>query len=55
MNKGQLLFFTIGVTITISTYAFFGQMMEIPGKAFKTGSNMMFPAPEHSKCDCSCN
>jgi len=55
MSKCSLLFFTTGVTITISSFAFFGQMMQIPGKAFQTGSQMMFITPEPTKCDCKCN
>jgi hypothetical protein len=55
MNKCSITAFLVGITITVSSLAFFGQMMEMPGKAFQTGSQMMFAAPEPTKCDCSCN
>jgi cytosine/uracil/thiamine/allantoin permease len=55
MSKCALLYFVIGVTVTTASYAFFGQMMQMPGKAFQTGSQMMFPAQEPNECDCSCN
>jgi cytosine/uracil/thiamine/allantoin permease len=53
MSKCALLYFVIGVTVTTASYAFFGQMMQMPGKAFQTGSQMFMPVQE-SKCDCRC-
>ena len=33
MSKCALLYFVIGVTLTTASYAFFGQMMQMPGKS----------------------
>jgi hypothetical protein len=55
MNKGQLLFFTIGVTITVSAFGFFGQMMQMPNQMFQTGSQMIMPQAQPTKCNCACS
>ena len=54
MSKCSITAFLIGITITVSSLAFFGQMFQMPSKGFQMGSQMMFPTPE-PKCDCKCN
>jgi len=55
MNKCSITAFLIGITITVSSLAFFGQMLQMPSKGFQMGSQMMFPTPEPTKCNCKCN
>ena len=55
MNKCSITAFIIGIFITVSSLAFFGQMMQMPSKGFQMGSQMMFPTPEPTKCNCKCN
>jgi len=54
MNKCSITAFLIGITITVSSLAFFGQMMQMPSKAFQMGSQMVMPQ-QPAKCDCKCN
>jgi hypothetical protein len=58
MSKCALLYFVIGVTLTTASYAFFGQMMQMPGKAFQTGSQMLMPqqnmVQSQQPCTCMC-
>ena len=51
MNKCSITAFIIGITITVSSLAFFGQMFQMPSKAFQMGSQIVMPIP---KCDCVC-
>jgi len=55
MNKCSITAFLIGIFITVSSLAFFGQMFQMPSKAFQMGSQMMFAAPEPAKCNCACS
>ena len=54
MSKCSITAFLIGITITVSSLAFFGQISQMPQQMFKMGSQMMFPTPE-PKCNCKCN
>ena len=54
MNKCSITAFLIGITITVSSLAFFGQMMQMPSKGFQMGSQMVMPVQE-PKCNCKCN
>ena len=54
MNKCSITAFIIGITITVSSLAFFGQMFQMPSKAFQMGSQMVMPVQE-PKCNCKCN
>ena len=56
MNKCSITAFLIGITITVSSLAFFGQMMQMPSKAFQMGSQIMMPQPpQNQPCNCACN
>ena len=49
MNK-CVITFVVGMAVSLATYAFFNQMMQMPQQAFQMGSQMMMPQP----CDCKC-
>lgn len=49
MSKCVLIFIS-GMAVSLATYAFFNQMMQMPQQAFQMGSQMMMPKP----CDCKC-
>jgi hypothetical protein len=58
MTKYGLVYFTVGVTITTASYAFFS----MPQQMFQAGKGMMFPAQDTNQeqtqrfvCDCKCN
>ncbi len=56
-NKVQLLFVTVGVTVTLSAYAFFESFRVAPGQMFRAGSQMFMPttpAPPQQPCTCIC-
>jgi hypothetical protein len=56
MSKCSITAFIIGIFITVSSLAFFGQMMQMPGKAFQTGSQMLMPQqPQECVCNCKVN
>jgi len=55
MSKCSITAFLVGITITVSSLAFFGQMFQMPSKGFQMGSQMMFPTPEPQKCTCICD
>ena len=53
MNKCSITAFLVGITITVSAFGFFGQMMQMPSKAFQMGSQMVMPQ-QQPKCNCKC-
>ena len=44
--------FAVGVTLSLASMAFFNQMMNMPQQAFKTSSQMLFPAQPPCNCQC---
>ena len=48
-----VIVFSVTVTISLASMAFFNQMMNMPQQAFKTGSQMIFPA--QAPCNCQCD
>jgi len=50
VNKCILVFLG-GVTISLASYAFFNQMMQMPQQMMQVPMNMMQP---QQPCDCSC-
>lgn len=48
MNKCTLVFIA-GVTISLASYAFFNQMMQMPQQAMQ----MMMPQPLNCECKCA--
>jgi hypothetical protein len=58
MSKCSITAFLVGIFITVSSLAFFGQMMQMPGKAFQTGSQMFMPqqnmVQSQQPCNCTC-
>ena len=47
-----VIVFAVGVTISLASMAFFNQMMNMPQQAFKTSSQMLFPAQPPCNCQC---
>jgi len=58
MNKCSITAFIIGITITVSSLAFFGQMLQMPSKGFQMGSQMIMPqqsmVQSTQPCVCEC-
>ena len=52
MSKCVLIFIS-GMAVSLATYAFFNQMMQMPQQAMTYGSMMMMGNPPQT-CDCSC-
>jgi len=53
MNKIRCLaVFLGGMAISMVAVAF---IMNMPQQMFQMGSQMMFPTPEPTKCNCKCN
>jgi len=46
-----MLIFIAGATISLASYAFFNQMMQMPQQMMQVPMNMMQP---QQPCDCSC-
>jgi len=56
MNKCSITAFLIGITITVSSLAFFGQISQMPQQMFKMGSQIIMPQqPQQQPCVCKCN
>ena len=53
MSKCSITAFLVGITITVSAFGFFGQMMQMPSKAMMMGSTMM--QGQDKPCDCNCS
>ncbi len=49
-----VIVFSATVTISLASMAFFNQMMNMPQQAFKTSSQMIFPAQPQPACNCQC-
>jgi hypothetical protein len=49
LSKAVILF-SVGVTVSLASMAFFNQMMSMPNQAMVMGSMMIQPQP----CDCAC-
>jgi len=56
MNKCSITAFLVGIFITVSSLAFFGQMLQMPSKGFQMGSQMMMTGqqPQSQPCICKC-
>ena len=46
--------FTIGVTISLASMAFFNQMMNMPSKAMQMGQQFVAPQSQNQPCNCTC-
>jgi len=56
MSKCSITAFLVGIMITVSSLAFFEQMMQMPSKGFQMGSQMIMPQqPQQQPCVCKCN
>jgi len=56
MSKCSITAFLVGIFITVSSLAFFGQMLQMPSKGFQMGSQMMMTGqqPQSQPCICKC-
>jgi hypothetical protein len=46
--------FSVGVTISLASMAFFNQMMNMPSKAMQMGQQFVAPQPQNQPCNCAC-
>jgi len=47
-----VLIFTAGMIVSLASYAFFNQMMQMPNQMMNMGSQMMMPQQQGCNCDC---
>ena len=54
MISKYILTFSIGITFSLASMAFFN-MMQMPGQMMQMGQQLVAPQPQDQPCNCTCD
>ena len=54
MISRYIIVFSIGVTLSLASMAFFNQMMQASGQMMQMGQKLVAPQPQNQPCNCKC-